>query len=243
MTFLELARRACVECGVSTGAPINVTLPSVVGATGSVGRIVNWVNDAWTDIEMEHDDWGWMRSSALLGGGVSFQTVDGQTSYPLGVGPGTVGVIPDDFGKWDEQTFRNYTTSAGFSNENYLDIISFDAWRNGYMYGAMRMVRTRPVAIAIGPDQSLNLGPPPNALYTVTGDYFVAPSEMVADTDVPVGLPRQFHMLIVYRAMMKYGQYESAQEVYTRGQEENAGMYSRLQLLRAPRVSFGGALA
>lgn len=243
MNFLQLCQRTAVECGVSSTVAITTALTTVTGASGSLGRIVNWVNDGWTDVQMDHDDWSWMRSSNILGSGISFTTIAGQASYPLGTGAGTVGVDVDDFGKWDLGTFRNYTTSVGFTNENYLDDISFDAWRNAYMLGAMRTVQTRPVAIAVGPDQSLNLGPPPNALYTITGDYFVAPSEMSADTDVPTGLPTRFHMLIVYRAMMKYGGYESAPETAQRAAQENAGMYAQLEALRAPTIYFGGALA
>ena len=94
MTFLEIARQSAIQCGVAATQAINTALPSVVGAqgSGSVGRIIGWVNDAWTDIQMDHDDWDWMRSSNILGQGVSFQTVNGQASYPLGTGPGTVGV-------------------------------------------------------------------------------------------------------------------------------------------------------
>jgi hypothetical protein len=154
-----------------------------------------------------------------------------------------VGVAVDAFGKWDREAFRNFTTSVGFINEMFLDEIPFDSWRNGYMLGAMRTVKTRPVAIAIGPDQSLNLGPPPNDQYTITGDYFVAPQEMVVDADVPLGLPTRFHMLIVYRAMLKYAGYESAPEVFERATQENAGMYSQLLAVRAERMTFGGALA
>lgn len=184
-----------------------------------------------------------MRSSNLLGGGVAFQTISGQAAYPLGTGAGTVGVAEDSFGKWDRETFRNYTTATGHRNEMVLDEIGFDNWRNSYMLGAERDVTTRPVAIAVGPDESLCLGPPPTSEYTITADYFVAPMEMVADTDVPTGLPVRFHMLIVYRAMMKYGGYESAPDVYQRGSEENASMYAQLQAVRAPRISMGGALA
>ncbi|HEY1441989.1 MAG TPA: hypothetical protein VGF65_14460 [Mycobacterium sp.] len=201
------------------------------------------MSDALSDIMMDRDDWDFMRSSNLLGAGISFQTVGGQASYPLGTGPGTVGVDVEAFGKWDRESFRNFTTASGFQNEMFLDEIPYDTWRNSYMLGAMRTVQTRPVAIAVGPDQSLCLGPPPNSNYTITGDYFVAPTEMVVDTDVPLGLPTRFHMLIVYRVMQKYGRYESAPEVYERGTEENAGMYAQLMAVRAPRVSFGGALA
>lgn len=283
MNFLQLCQRAASECGVATGSAIRTVLPTVEGATGSLGRIVDWVNDAWSDVQMAHDDWDWMRSSNLLGSGVSFRTVAGQASYPLGApmvfgsdfssdfgsdfgsggtsgaggdftsdfssdfttGPviGTVGVLPDAFGKWDCETFRVFTTAVGFLDETFLDEIPFDRWRNGYMYGAMRITQTRPFVIAVGPDLSLNLGPPPNGRYTVTGDYFVAPSQMVADTDVPLGLPTRFQMLIVYYAMMKYGGYEAATEVYQRGSAESTRMMAQLAALRAPRFTFAGALA
>lgn len=243
MNFLALAQRACIECGVASGQAIATALPTVIGATGSLGRVVGWIQDAWTDIQMDHDDWDWMRSSNLLGAGVSFQTVAGVASYPLGLGAGTVGVTVDAFGKWDRETLRNFPTEAGFQGEMYLDEIPFDTWRDSYMLGAMRTVQTRPVAFAVGPDQSINLGPPPNGLYTITGDYFVAPSEMTLDTDIPVGLPTRFHMLIVYYAMQKYAGYESAPEVMQRGASESARMMAQLQAVRAPRISFGGALA
>lgn len=232
-----------MECGVASNAAIATALPTVVGASGSTGRVVNWINDAWTDIQMDHDDWDFMRSSKILGQGVSFTTIAGQASYPLGTGAGTVGVAVDNFGKWDRETIWNYTTAVGFSDEINMDEIPFDVWRSTYMSNANRNVRTRPVAFAVGPDQSLCLGPNVNANYTVTGDYFVAPTEMVADTDIPVGIPTRFHMLIVYRAMMKYGGYESAPEVYQRGSQENDGMYAQLQTVRAPRIGWGGALA
>jgi hypothetical protein len=231
------------------------------------------VADAYSDIAQDHDDWDWLRSSNIFGQGVSFQTITGQARYPLGTTARTLGIDPETFGKWDCETFRNYSTANssplwaidgfgnpvtdGFGNpvmvsahggpygtdEIFMDQIPFDAWRDGYMLGAMRGVRTRPVVIAIGPDQSLNLGPPPNGNYTVTGDYFVAPSMMVADTDIPVGLPSRFHMLIVYRTMMKYAGYESAPEVYQRGSQENAGMYAQLLARFSPSMRFSGALA
>jgi hypothetical protein len=243
VNFLALCQRAAVECGVASGSAIQTALSTVVGATGSVGRVVGWVQDAWSDVQMDHDDWSWMRSSNLLGGGVSFPTIAGQASYPLGAGAGTVGVAVDAFGKWDRETFRAFPTAVGFQGEDYLDEVPFDTWRDSYMFGAQRSVKTRPVVIAVGPDQSLNLGPPPNGLYTVTADYFVAPSEMVADTDVPVGLPTRFHMLIVYQAMQKYAGYESAPEVMQRGASESTRMLAQLMALRAPRIGFSGALA
>ncbi len=249
MNFLALCQRAVTECGVASGLAVASALPTVVGVTGSIARVVNWVGDAWNDIQIAHDDWDFLRSSNVLGAGASFATIAGQASYPLGVfpttvgAPGTVGIAPDSFGKWDRETFRNFVTAEGYLSENYLDEIPFDVWRDSYMYGAMRSEQTRPVVVAVGPDQSVCLGPPPDGNYTITADYFMAPSVMALDTDLPIGLPTKFHMLIVYRAMTKYGQYEAAQEVLERGQQEYAPMYSRLLAVRAPRMSFSGSLA
>ncbi len=243
MNFLQLCQRAAVECGVAATSAIQVVLPTVVGATGSLGRIVGWVNDSWTDIQMDHEDWSWMRSSNILGQGVSFPTIAAQASYPLGIGPGTVGVDVDAFGKWDRDTIWSFTTANGFKDEINLGEVTFDEWRAGYMSNANRNVRSRPTVFAVGPDQSLCLGPNVNSNYTITGDYFVAPSVMVADADIPVGLPTRFHALIVYRVMMKCGGYESAPELYQRGSEENAGMYAQLMSVRAPRVVWAGSLA
>jgi hypothetical protein len=248
MTFLQLCQRAAVEAGVASGTAIASALPTVTGATGSLGRIVGWVSDSYSDILMDNDEWDFMRSSVLLGQGASFQTVAapppglGQTSYPLGTGPGTVGVAPDAFGKWDRETFRCFPTAVGFRGEMFLDEIPFDVWRDSYELGAMRTVQTRPVVVAVGPDLSLCLGPPPNDQYTITADYWMAPVDLVNDFDVPV-FPTRFHMLPVYRTLIKAGQYEAASELVQRGTEENAGMYAQLQALRAPTIGFGGALA
>lgn len=259
MNFLQMCQRAAVECGVASGSAIKTALPTVVGATGSLGRIVGWVSDSVSDIMQDHDDWPFLRSSNILGGGVSFQTVAGQASYPLGLPGGgdfdgdfggdlhgiggTVGIDPELFGKWDRETVWSFTTANGYRDEINLGEVTFDAWRAAYMKNANRDVRSRPMVFAVGPDQSLCLGPNVNGLYTVTADYFMIAPVLALDTDVPLGLPTNYHMLPVYRTMMKYAGYESAPEVYQRGSEENAGMYAQLQAVRAPRFSFGGALA
>lgn len=239
MNRLSLINKAIVECGVAGGP-----LTTAVGmTTGSIGRICGWVDDAWNEIQIEHDDWDWMRSSNILGGGASFVPAAAQFTAPLGTGLGQVGIAVDSFGKWDLDSARCYVTSVGTSSELQMDEIPFDVWRDSYMFGAMRQVQTRPVAIAAGPDQSLNIGPPSNGLYTITSDYFTAPTVMVADTDVPVGLPTRFHLLIVYKVMMmKYSGYESAPEVYSRGLAEYGRMFPQLEAVRLPKMGFAGAL-
>jgi hypothetical protein len=127
--------------------------------------------------------------------------------------------------------------------EILLESIPYDSFRNEYMLGAMRAVQTRPYVIAVGPDQSLNLGPPPNGLYSVTGDFWVAPTSLVNDTDTPTKLPTRWHPLIVWGALRKYGYYEAAPDVLQRAEYEWEQMYRELEAARLPRIGFSGALA
>lgn len=237
MNYLQLSQRMIAECGVSG------TIDTVVGQTGSLGRCVTWVQQAWLEIQTKHDDWEFLRSSRLLGGGVNFATVSGQLYYELGTGAGQVGVLEADFGHWDMDSFRCYTTSSGINDETFLDNIPFDNWRNAYMYGAMQGVVTRPVAVAEGPQKQLCLGPASNGNYTVSGDFYRAAQTLTADSDTPTNLPTRFDMLIVYRAMQYYAAYESAPEVYDRGMKGEGDLMPKLEALYLPQIFGGGALA
>ena len=230
MTFLELCQRMRQECGISGTGP-----STVVSQTGNLKRIVDWVNTAWIDIQTTHQDWDWMRASA------SFPTVASQAMYELGTGTGTVGVSVATFGRWDRDTFRNYVTSVGTNSEVFMGFVHYDTWRDSYMYGAQRSTTTRPIDMSISPTKGIALGPPPTAGYTITGDYFSAPLDMTLDADVPA-LPAQFHMAIIYRAMMSYGAYEAAPEVYQRGELEFGKLMRRMTADRVPETIWGGAL-
>lgn len=237
MNRLQLVSRTALEC--ASGASFTTT----VSQSGENLLFVNWVDAAWNEMQTAHADWEWLRSSNVLGLGASFATVAGQASYPLGSGAGTCGVTAALFGKWDERTFRNYTTTVGTSDEIEMPPVRYDYWRNVYMLGANRSVQTRPDVVAIGPDKSVCIGPPSDGLYTVTADYFLAPSAMTADTDEPTGLPAQFHMAIVYSAMMMYAAYEAAPEVMQRGMAGYKRLLNQLEGLQAQRISMGGPLA
>lgn len=240
MNYLELCQALIRECGISGLSSFS----TVAGATGEAARVTSWITEAWNEIQTQHEDWEFMRSSYLNGGGVSFVTDTNVQVYPLGTGSGTVGVAADSFGKWDEYSFRNFTTSvSNKQDEIFLDNMSYDDWRDAYMYGALRTVRTRPVGFAIAPNKSICLGPPSDGLYTIEGDYWVAPQRFSADGDVPTGLQTRYHMAIVYRAMMKYAGYESAAEVDARARQEYGPLYRDLESTWAPRVMDGGALA
>lgn len=238
MTYLELCQRMIVECAISG------TMTTTVNQTGEFLRVTTWINQAWIDIQTERTTWSFMRSSQLDGGGVSFATVAGQAIYPLGIGPGTVGVAAADFDSWLPRTFRDQTTTSGVQDQIPLAWISYDAWRDGYSMGAQQTVTTRPVAIAIGPENEICVGPWPTSTYTLTGDYYRAPRQMTADADTPVNLPAQYQMMIVWRAMRDgYGPYEAAPEVLTRATANYRRMDRSFGNRRGGIISAGRALA
>src|SRR3990167_785491 len=171
-TFLELVQRLRQEAGASGTGP-----STVVSQVGEYARLVSWIVSAWLDVQRKHDDWGFLRSSCL------FVTVAGQSEYT----PVQCGITAGTFGKWDMETLRNYVTAAGITSEIPMDGgWDYDDWKNTYLFGANRNVRTRPMVAAEKPsDHSLALGPVPAAGYTVTSDFYTTAVELLANGDTP----------------------------------------------------------
>lgn len=90
-TFLGLVQRLRQESGASGTGPV-----STIGQTGELNRMVNWINDAWMDIQSLHQNWQFLRSTC------SFPTVNAQAIYS------PVQCNASDLGMWDLETFRNY---------------------------------------------------------------------------------------------------------------------------------------
>lgn len=206
------------------------TMTTVVGQTGELGRVVNWIDDAYLNIQLEKPNWKWML------GTLSFPTVASQYAYTAA----NAGLT--DFASWKMNSFRVYSTSVGFGSEQFLEESSYADWRDTYLFGSMRSITGRPTEVAVGPDLTLNFGLIPAAGYTVVGEYYKAPTRLTASADVPA-LASQFHMLIVYRAMMMYASYESAQEVYQEGSMLYLGMMRAMLRQQVDQPMFGSALA
>lgn len=231
MMFLELVNRARRECGVS-----GVALSTLQhGLTAEGQRFVDWTTDAWNDLQIEKPDWQWMRKT------FTFQTVPSQANYT----PAQAGAA--DAASWKIDSFRAFATVAGYGDEQIVPPMSWDVWRNVYQFGANRTATGRPVAIAVGPDKSLNVGPLPDDAYTVIGEYYRKPTTLVNDTDSPSDagndLPDRYHMLLVYEVMERYALYESAPEVRARAETGRKRPRNALMAQYLPQIGFGPPLA
>jgi hypothetical protein len=223
MTFLEICKAVRREAGISGTGPV-----TVVNQTGEMARIVGWVKAAYRDIQRWRKNWRWMRGS------FSFNTTASDYDYT----PAEAG-IATRFRMWDRLTVRIYLTSLGLGNQRFIPFIDYHEFIRIYLTGPI--VEGAPVCYTIAPDNSLMFGPSPDGIYTVVGDYWKAIEELELDADEP-DFPEEYHDLIVWVALEKYGFYESAGEVVARAQREIRRGKRELEATQLPFLGTAGPL-
>lgn len=230
MNYLQLAQRLAVECGV-TG-----TISTVVGQTGMYAKLINWVNDAWVEIQGMHDNWNWMREP------FAFNTVANTGDYaPVTTTNTVTGQLMTDLRYWWKDTFRCQRVSIGVQDEQWLVEWEYLVFRNTYRFNVQ--VPGRPVVFAIKPNgKEVMLGQVPNDVYQISGEYQTLPSSLTAGTDTPA-MPTHLHLAIVYKAMQFYGLYEAAPEVLSKGNTEFSRLMNQLEREQLPELYLGNPLA
>lgn len=185
-TFLEISQKVARESGTVSGV-----LPSAVTSqTGRLLKIVNWVADAWSEIQNDESTWLWMRkefSNVLSIGQFKYTAA----SFSL-----------TDFSRWvtDPMSVTMYLTATGISDEGELNFISWENWR--LKYGRGSQTANRPIEYTITPALEFAVGPKPDLVYTVRGEYYQGNQTLAADGDTP-NCPARFHDVITWKALMK----------------------------------------
>ncbi|WP_394780595.1 hypothetical protein [Undibacterium sp.] len=194
---------------------------------------MNWVNEAWEDIQNWNENWAWMCQDFTL------QTVAGQRIYQTDQ-------IAADFGRWHEESLRCYKTAYGANNEQFLAFMQYADFRNSYMFGAMNNSAGRPMVFSERPrDKALLLGPVPDDAFTIYGEYQARATRMANNLDKPGNgtFPDQFHMIIVHRAVMKYSEFEGAGPLYGAAQANFKQVMGGLEKSQLEEITVGRALA
>lgn len=230
MTFLELVNAARRECGANNGNSPLLSLGGVLSYENT--RFKSWVNEAWREIQRKHRQWGFMERD------FSFNTTVGVQQYTAA----TLSTPIASFANWKRDSFRIYVTATGFSDEQILGLEDLQVFRNLYVFGTNRTLQQRPVLFAIDTQKRILLGPVPDLVYTVVGQYYKAADDLVADGEEPA-FEDEFHDLIVYKVMQKYGMYEAASEVLARGETEGGRLMAQLEADFLPKITFGPTLA
>jgi hypothetical protein len=229
-TYLQLAVDLRRECGIAGTGPTGVT-----NQTGELARVVEWVAQSYTEIQNSKPNWRWLRSEFTL------PTVASDDDYIYSDCTDTIDTATiTRFRRWYPHEFRIYLTSAGVGTERWLNYQAWDAFRRSYKIATQNA--GSPSVVTIDPRNHIRLGPKPDAIYTVTGDYQKSAQILAADADVPE-MPEDYHMLIVSYAMWKYASNVAAPEVWTHAKTEARRMYNDLVRDQAPEPCFAPPLA
>lgn len=227
MNRLQLAQRLRQECGVSGTGPA-----TTINQVGEMKRLVDWIDQAWLEIQEKRPNWNWMTES------FSFNTTASQYEYTA-----TEAGISATFANWrsGDDSLRSYLASAGVGSEVHMYEMGYRQFRDFYLFSSRTYSLGQPINFAVSPKKTLLLGPNPALVYTIRGEYYTLPVAMASDTDSP-SMPDRFHMLIVYKAMIYYGMFEAAPEVVQRGTDGFNAMIKRLEEDQLFDIELGGPL-
>lgn len=234
-TFLQLAQDTRRECGIS-GTPGVASPTSVVGQTGELDRVVNWVKNSYIELQDEEPNWRWLRSE------FSIQTTASVDSYAFGASGVTdaiTGTAITRFARWWTDEFQLFLTSAGIATRHPIQYLRWDAWRRVWLIGSQNPAY--PSMGSIDPRDNLRLGAKPDGIYTFTGEYQKSAQVLALDADVPE-MPAQYHQIIVARAMKKYAAFHSASEVYAQANDIENALYPGLRLNQLPPPRYGNPI-
>lgn len=235
-TFLQLAQKLRQECEVAGVGPSAIT-----SQTGQLKRLVDWVADGWVDLQNRHGNWQWLRSEW------SVNTVAGDDTYAGTDCTDTIASATvtrfSKFWTHDEEGYPNvkgYLQASGVGTERWLEFLPWADFRARYKIGTQN--NGQPMHFTIDPRRALVIGPKPDAVYVLSGEYQKSAQTLAADADVPE-LPADYHDLLVFYAMQRYGANSVAQEIYVRGATESRRMLIALEANQLPAMSMAGPMA
>ena len=220
MTFLELCVKARQEAGITGAGPT-----SVLNQSGQLGRLVDWVDTAWQDIQLMRPDWLFMNSE------FTFNTIADTRDYLAADSAIT------DMKLWDTGSFHIHDPATGYTDQNGLPFQAYKRWRANFRNQMQARGTDRPQLFTMLPGNKIRFEPMPDKVYTIEGEYKRSTQVLALDADVPTNLPDDFHMAIVWQALTYYGFYENAPEVLEEAETKFGNLLIRLEIEQLPEFS------
>lgn len=234
-TYLQLFQKAKRDCRITGAAPTSVS-----GNTGVLDRLANWLTDVYVELQ-NRAEWRWLRHEFTLPTVADTSTY----AYTACTDVETAATI-DRFSHWWahdlEIPYKIYRQSTGVGGEYWLSWTPWEYYRSVYRVGSNTTATGIPALVSVDLLDRLVLGPTPDAVHILTGDYQLSAQTLSLDADIPE-MPVQFHDLIVYLAMQKYGMIEGSSEVLMQGQTDGNRMMRQLELNQGSVIRLGGPMA
>ncbi len=215
-TFLQLCQDLYREVGAAGGTPASA-IPTTVGVTGEILRLVNYVHDAELEIQNHWQDWKWKR------GTLTCYTIAGTATGIATTQGGSVSAQPLDIAEWDFKSFFILQPNA-----TQLSKLQADEWQQ-WRYNVFDTVdQTLPWHVIVMPDNTLRFDLTPDQSYQVQMEYRKQPYDLKNDADVS-NIPAYIgNRIIVEWARMKYGQFENAAEQVVNAKSQIYGIVDDL---------------
>jgi len=230
MDFVGLAERMRQEAGLEDVAVIT----TLVSATDTKLKIKNWINEAWRDIQLETNLWKWMKKSS------TYNISSATRTYSESTIQGTI----SDYrvalvGKLGSPRYpvRIHLSATGLSDQRPLEYVEYEDWYGYYDSGVITDTGY-PIKFTIQDDGTWEFEQTPDDTYVITVPYSKSIQDLSSNTDAPntVGFAADYHMLIVYAAIRKYGGHDEAITVAAYHDSEYKRLHEAVRRLYAPRV-------
>ena len=204
MNYLELAVNLRIECSVAGVGPVSLN-----DNRAEYQRLIRWIRDANTELQGKYANWRFLWNKD------EFETIAGIDYYLVGE------TIPAHINVYRPESF---TINGELLQETdfYDRHLPVDETTKG-----------KPSLVIVQPNNDLRLWPIPNKADTIAYEYYAQPQILKEADDIPL-IPEPWHKLIVYRAMMMYGDYENAVEVKQAGMEGLSSIMPQLETNQLP---------
>ena len=195
--------------------------PSINGATKQTLRLFDWVSDAWHEIQLEMRDWKFMRrrSHALL--------LPQQAEYT----PQALNM--SSLYRWLPDTDNRRALIAPTADPASVSAMAQQDYDQATLHYSTQSQPGRPQRWAVTPTNNVIMFPPPDQQYVFSANYLTKPVRLKDDLDEPA-FPEEFHLILVWRALMEVAAAEAAPEIYTRARVNYDTIRSALILDQGP---------
>jgi len=212
MNLLAMAQRVKRESGRA-----GESLTAVATAVGEDLDVVRWVVDAWTEIQQMPYNWAWMRDS-ILGNLV----INASAHSPISLGATNCSHFVPVSNDYSPTVYDSTNTNAEWE----LEWCRYEVFRSRFIVGPQ--TSAAPQYWSIAPSGDFLVGPAPAlSTYVLRADYVQSPIELAADLDEPA-MPSDFHMMVVWKAIMHAGASDAASDVWSRASSEFDRLLDRL---------------
>ncbi len=211
MNYLEIARAVRAQSGISGEGPSNVN-----ETVGIYGDVLRWVREAYNEIQTEYENWNFLHVNYAM----TLPNLFLEMSMPTE----GVRVIAKETFVWQFQ----------LGDKNRIQYVPYSVWKIKDEFALKTPKIEEPSYVTILPNGNLLFNSRFAEELLISFEGYREPAVMVNSTDIPI-FPAQYHDLIQFKALMKYGAYYNAQEVYKANEIAYKNLLSKMKYSELPR--------